>query len=135
MSALTRFVFRTPDQGTDAWSIVQWWEVRRPAFNLAVGAAGALTMGTVFLFELLLADGGALGIPWLAVVAYGVMANLCYTLGPAVDALVCCRWGPQYAAVGPALFRYGFVFAVGLTLLPLPFAVLSGLLRLIFAVA
>ena len=32
----------------------------------------------------------------------------------------------------PALFRYGFVFSVGLSLLPIPVAALSWLVRLIF---
>jgi hypothetical protein len=31
---------------------------------------------------------------------------------------------------GPALFRYGFVFSLGLTLLPIPLIVLSWIARL-----
>ena len=51
---------------------------------------------------------------------------------PIVDAWVTRRWGRQYSAVGPALFRYGFVFAVGLTLLPVAVIGLGLLARLIF---
>ena len=32
-------------------------------------------------------------------------------------------------AVGPVLFRYGFVFSLGLTLLPIPLVVAGWLLR------
>lgn len=69
--------------------------------------------------------------PWQPVVAYAVAANVCYSLGPIADVYILKRWGPAYAAVGATLFRYGFVFAVGLTLLPLPLAMASIVLRVL----
>lgn len=54
------------------------------------------------------------------VVVYGILANLFYTIGPALDLLIHRKWGREFGAVGPTLFRYGFAFTVGVTLLPIP---------------
>jgi len=50
------------------------------------------------------------------VAAYGIAANLFYTLGWAAEIAV-ERWlkRPVYG-LGPALFRHGLVFSIGLTL-------------------
>lgn len=127
MSAVTRFFFRPSYLLQTPWSIIQWWEVRRAAYNLAVGAAGLFTLLTVALL---------IGLPpfpylLLFIGGYAVMANLFYCLGPALDVLVYRRFGPDFGAVGPALFRYGFVFALGLTLLPIPLAVMGAAARVL----
>lgn len=130
-TALTRFLFRPPyqAQAPTTAEVVGWWEARRPAYNVAVGTAGLLTVG-MFTAVQAAFPGPVEMVPWQAVLAYGVLANVCYSLGPVVDAIVCRRWGARFAAVGPALFRYGLVFAVGLTLLPIPFAAVALLVRL-----
>jgi hypothetical protein len=74
-----------------------------------------------------------LGVPWGAVLAYGILANVCYTFGPAADAYMRSRWGERFVVVGPVLFRYGFVFSVGLSLLPIPVAALGWVFRLLGA--
>jgi hypothetical protein len=117
---------------TSAWSIVHWWESRRVAYNAAVGAAGVATLTTMFVFAHLPPHPIPFMIPPVAVVAYGVLANICYSAGPVLDLLICRTWGDQYEAVGPALFRYGFVFSIGLTLLPIPLAVGSWIVRALF---
>ena len=127
MSAVTRFFFRPSYLEQTAWSIIQWWEVRRAAYNLAVGVAGLLTLTVVALF---------IGLPplpglLLFIGVYAVMANLCYCLGPALDVLIYRRFGSEFGAVGPALFRYGFVFALGLTLLPIPLALMGAAARVL----
>lgn len=131
MSAVTRFFFRAPYQAPTTWSVVRWWESRRMAYNLSVGAAGLLSLGTIALSEYLPPVSHPSGIPWAGVVVWGVGANLFYCLGPVLDALICHKWGAQYAAIGPTMFRYGFVFAVGLTLMPVPLAVVFYLVRLV----
>jgi hypothetical protein len=40
-------------------------------------------------------------------------------------------WGEEAPLAGPALFRQGLSFAVGLTLLPIPLACLSWVARLL----
>jgi hypothetical protein len=111
------------------WTVVNWWESRRAVFNLTVGAAGVLSLLLVNAFALLPPHPAILRVPPLAILVYAVMANLCYTLGPIVDVAIHRRWGPTYAAIGPTIFRYGFVFSLGLTLLPIPLAVLSWVVR------
>jgi hypothetical protein len=135
MSALTRFFFRVPSFSSSTWSVIRWWESRRLAYNLTVGVAGVISLTAVALVELLPPSSRVPGIPWGGILVYAVLANLFYSLGPAVDTLVSRRWGRNFDAVGPALFRYGFAFSVGLTLLPVPVVVLGWafkLLRILF---
>ena len=97
--------------------ILQWWERRRPLYNLAVGTVG---LGTLAYAELLsmVARGEWLRLEWPVLVAYGLAANLFYTLGPVVENVV-ERWlGRPLYGLGPALFRHGLVFSIGLTLFP-----------------
>ena len=127
MTALTRYFFDTVYFPRGSWSVVRWWEARRLAYNLAVGGAGVLTLGTATVLH------GPPPVPevGIAVVLYGLAANVCYSLGPLAD-LAARRWGgAAFAPIGPALLRHGFVFSVGLTLLPIPFLVLGWALELI----
>ena len=133
MSALTRFFFDPVYTRRSTWTIVNWWESRRAIYNLCVGAAGALSLLALGISAVVHPHPQPIhGPPVLAVVVYAVMANLCYSIGPALDVYIHRWWGPEYAPVGPALFRYGFVFSVGLTLLPIPLSVVSWLARLFF---
>src|SRR5687768_7150178 len=116
MGALTSFFFRPPQSVPGTWAIFRWWESRRLAFNAAVLAAGATTVGTLFLIELL-APGRPRLPNLLVILIYAGLANLFYTLGPLADALITRLCGRQVSAVGAMLLRYGFVFAVLLTLL------------------
>ena len=126
MSAVTRFFFRSPCAAEPTtWSVIEWWEARRLPYNLAVGAAGLVSLCALGLVSLLLDGARFFPVPWQPIVAYAVAANVCYSAGPIADLYVVKRWGAEYAPVGPALFRYGFVFAVGLTLLPLPLTIFA----------
>jgi hypothetical protein len=131
MGTLTRFFFRAPYSAPSTGEIVRWWESRRPLYNLAVLMAGVTSLASVFVAELFLGMGAA-RIPWGGIVVYGFLANLLYTLGPIADTIVMRHWGRDYSEVGPTLFRYGFVFAVGLTLLPVALSALRVILGMIF---
>jgi hypothetical protein len=126
---LTRLLFE-PTLMRSPLRVVHWWESRRPAYNLAVGATGVGTL--VYANALsLLARGDWLGVPWQPIVAYAVAANVFYTLGWVVENGV-ERWlnRPVYG-LGPALFRHGLVFSVGLTIFPaalVTFMAIGGLL-------
>ncbi|MEX2152559.1 MAG: hypothetical protein WD825_04420 [Gemmatimonadaceae bacterium] len=97
--------------------VVRWWESRRLTYNAIVGITGLGTLIYVNVLELVM-GGGWLMVPWQAIVAYGVGANICYTFGWVVENFV-ERWleRPVYG-LGPALFRHGLVFSIGLTLVP-----------------
>jgi len=113
---LTRLLFE-PTLVRSPLRIVQWWESRRAAYNLVVGAAG---LGTLVYAEALsrLVTGDWLRVPWQVIVAYGVAANVLYTGGWLLENIV-ERWlGRPVYGLGPALFRHGLVFSLGLTLFP-----------------
>jgi hypothetical protein len=128
---LTRLLFE-PTLVRSPLRIIRWWESRRLTYNAVVGATGVATLLYVNALELIL-DQGVLSVPWYAVAAYALAANVCYTFGPAVE-IVLERWlkRPLYG-VGPALFRHGLVFSVGLTLLPAGLITLVNVLGRIFA--
>ena len=131
MPALTKFFFRAPYSLPRTGEIFRWWEARRPFYNLAVGVAGLATLSVISIAQLFFAD-RLVGIPLEGVVLYAVLANVAFSLGPVVDTIIMRYWGREYSEVGPTLFRYGFVFAVGLTLLPIPMVALRVLLGTIF---
>lgn len=57
-------------------------------------------------------------VPWQPIVAFGVLANVCYSLGPLVELSIQRLWGRTVLPVGPSLFRMGLTFSVGLAFLP-----------------
>ena len=67
------------------------------------------------------------------VLDFGLLANVCYLLGPAVEMTVEMLWGRKVLPVGPALFRMGLTFAVGLTLLPVLIFTIDWLDRILHA--
>jgi hypothetical protein len=133
MNALEKYFFTPIYYPRSMWSVLGWWESRRPLYNVAVGAAGVATILAATAIELLPPDGSPVLIPWAVlargVLAYGVLANVCYSLGAPADVLLRRVLGDRAAAVGPVLFRYGFAFSLGLTLLPIPFFLLGRLIR------
>ena len=133
-TAVEKYFFSPIYYPKDAWSVIRWWEARRPIYNLAVGTAGLASLGIVFLAEMGLGgtppDMPFWPLPIIAV--YGIAANICYSLGAPMDLLLRKFLGERAPAVSSALFRHGFVFSLGLTLLPIPVAIFSFVMRLIF---
>ena len=129
MTAVEKYFFTPLYQPRGIWSVIRWWESRRLFYNLWVGGAGLLTLGVAAAISFLPP------FPfWLrGVFVYGVMANLCYSLGAPVDLFLRRFMGRHAAVAGPVLFRYGFVFAMGLTLLPIPLTVIGWVLRHFFS--
>ena len=117
MTELTEFLFPTPARRS-VGSIVRWWESRRLAYNVFVGGAGLLSLGVMKLIALLPPGLPGARVPLLGVVAFGVMANVCYLLGPAIEIALQKLWGEKLLPVGPGLFRMGLTFSVGLSLFP-----------------
>jgi hypothetical protein len=118
MTALTRFLYPVPARRSIS-SIIGWWERRRLAFNVVVGIAGVGTLAVVTALGYLPPGPHGLFPPLGAVIAYGVMANLCYTAGWAIESAAHAFFGGELLPSGPVLFRQGVLFSVGLTLLPI----------------
>ena len=136
MSALTRILFPAPAEVRTTAAIFRWWESRRLTFNVAVGATGLITLLIIKVIALLPPLSTNLSVFWPGVIAYGVFANLFYSLGFLTEAAMQRAWHEETPRVGPALFRQGLTFSVGLTLFPVAlmgigwgFSVLKWILR------
>lgn len=129
MTAVEKYFFTPLYYPRGHWAVIRWWESRRLLFNLCVGTAGLTSIGMASVFARLPPHPGSVGFPWLPVLASGALANACYTLGSVTDLYLRRLLGDRAPAVGPVLFRYGFVFSIGLTLLPVPVAALGWVIR------
>ena len=135
LSHLVQFLYPLPAARRTAGSVLKWWEERRGAYNLIVGAAGCATIAVTTLTGALPAPLGG-GAPPLRLllggaVVYGVLANLCYCLGPLTELALYRLWGDDAPRAGPVLFRQGLAFSVGLTLFPIALDGLGVAVRLL----
>jgi len=97
-------------------AIFRWWERRRPAFNLVVGTSGVIAVAVAAVVSVLPPSAPGFRFLFLPIVVYGVLANVCYSLGAVVEIVLHKIWGKDVLPAGPALFRAGLTFSVGLTL-------------------
>lgn len=109
-------------------SIISWWESRRPTYNLIVGSAGLVTLGVLRVISSL-PPHLPMALDWRPVVAYAVLANVCYSFGWVLEAGAQRLWGDRVRPLGPPLFRQGVAFSVGLTMLPIVLASASWVIR------
>jgi hypothetical protein len=126
-----RYLFSPLRSRESSGAVLSWWERRRLFYNIVVGTAGLLTLGTAFGLAALIPGPGWEGPPLTLIPVYALAANLFYSLGTPIHLLL-CRWLKQEAGpVAQALFRYGLAFSVGLTLLPIPMLLVGGLLTVL----
>jgi hypothetical protein len=124
--ALTGWLFARGEHEVSTFEIILWWEKRRVPYNLIVGVAGLFTCAVTVAVAVIASDkfGEPLGLPdppifaVLAVIAYGVGANVCYTGGWISEALVRKIWQERTGAFGQITFVLGLVFSVLITLAP-----------------
>jgi hypothetical protein len=115
---LGEILFPPADNRRTTVSLLSWWEARRGTFNLIIGATGLFTLLALRIISWI---PPFVDVPfdWRPVAAYGLLANVCYTFGWATESVAQRVWGDRCPALGPALFRQGVAFSVGLTLLPI----------------
>jgi hypothetical protein len=115
---LGELLFPPADYRRTTLSILSWWEARRGTYNLIVGGTGLLTLLVLRLISWL-PPFVNFSVDVRPVLAYGVLANVCYTFGWAIESVAQRVWGHKCPPLGPTLFRQGLAFSVGLTLLPI----------------
>jgi cytochrome bd-type quinol oxidase subunit 1 len=107
------------------WQVIRWWELRRLLYNAILFVIGiASILGMMFLLEKANPASDDNVEPFLGVVAYGFMANLCYTLGWIVE-LIGRRQDEARARVrAKKLFLMGLWFSCLLTSAPFWFGLI-----------
>jgi hypothetical protein len=117
-----------PERLLTRGEVVRWWELRRLVYNAVLLVIG---VGTIAGYEWLMTKMIPLGEDAIepmglvvGAVVYGIMANLCYTLGWMVE-LRSRKTDPMAARRrGQWMFRAGLLFSCVLTSLPFWFACL-----------
>jgi hypothetical protein len=126
-----RSLFRRESPALSSAETILWWESRRIPYNLIVGTAGICTCVAVVALALIaqeffnsdfgLPDPPGLGV--ILVILYGIMANVCFTLGWVTELLLRRMSMREANAFAENTFFCGLLFSVVLTLSP---AVLIG---------
>lgn len=130
-SAVRRFFFREASVAERTTQTIAWWEKRRLPYNLAVGAAGLTSLTAINLLNFLGPRSHALEFPFIAILVYGALANVMYTGGWLSELILRPIFGRKTPVVGATIFRYGFVFSVALTMLPIPVAIVDFGIRVV----
>jgi hypothetical protein len=133
MTALAEFLFPAPAERKPG-AIIRWWEGRRLGYNLLVGSAGLTSLAVYAVANTIVFGGQGDYPPWQAIVGFGLLANVCYWLGPLAEITIQRLWNREVLPVGPVLFRMGLTFSVGLALLPTLIIVILSIARLVAAV-
>jgi hypothetical protein len=113
----TKFFYRNPSD-SDPLRVFGWWEIRRIPYNLLVGATGVLSSVMCLITGALCEHyvGDPIGIPdppvfaIVAVIAYGVMANVCYTGGWVAELVVQKIWPGKEVTLGESHFSLVWCF-------------------------
>src|SRR4029078_4007960 len=105
-----------------AWQIIWWWEQRRMASNLIVGATGVVTcmimLATGTFAERCVGDPIGAPDPFFGpfqAICYGIAANVAYTGGWFMELQARERWGAR-EDFGPIALVLGLLFSIALTL-------------------
>jgi hypothetical protein len=133
-SLYNRSIFRREMAAADKGDVVLWWESRRIFFNLVVGCTGIITCVLVIVCAFVsepivgeaigLPDGPLLGL--FGIIAYAILANVCYTFGSVSELLFRGRTTADRSAVfAVRAFRAGIAFSIALTLTPAVFCWLA----------
>ena len=104
------------------WQIIRWWEIRRLPYNAALFIVGiASILGMNLLMEKVLPPGDDAVEPiglLFGIIAYALMANLCYTSGWVLELGVRKAGEAQARSLARKLFVLGFSASCFLTTAP-----------------
>lgn len=110
-----------------------WWERRRIAFNVVILLVGAFTLFVIQVLATILIRLGDYVIRpngiLFDVIFYMLAVNVCYTLGWVTELLWSDGDTARTELLRPAVYRWGLVFSVAITLLPAVFVPLLWFLQ------
>lgn len=123
MAFLDQYPFARGEIPAKSADVILWWERRRIAYNAIVGATGVITI--VLLVVASMVRGDDCGVPGppifalLLIVAYGAMANVCYTVGEMTELAGRIMLGKEGASqFARVAFFAGVLLSVVLTISP-----------------
>lgn len=107
-SGLWQKIAAVPQERWSLFSVLYWWECRRPFYNAAVCLSGLPSVLILSLFGL-----------WfpaiLAALFYAICANVCYCLGAPAEVIARLCFKEKAAHSAPVLLGLGTIFSVMLT--------------------
>jgi hypothetical protein len=123
VSVLDRYPFSRDAVPAGAGPVLLWWESRRLLYNIVVGLTGIVTVGLLVANSLIRGDGCGIPDPplfaLLLIIGYGVMANVCYTLGAFAEIVARVTMGKGSASkLGRTSFIVGLALSMILTIAP-----------------
>ncbi|MEA2326476.1 MAG: hypothetical protein QOE68_1435 [Thermoanaerobaculia bacterium] len=123
MSGLDRYPFNRDEVPTGAGAVLHWWESRRLAYNIVIGITGIVSVGLLVANSLIRGDDCGIPDPplfaLLLIIGYGVMANVCYTLGAFAEIVARVTMGQESASkLGRTSFVVGLALSMILTIAP-----------------
>jgi hypothetical protein len=112
------FLYRLDEELT-VWGVICWWEKRRIAYNVLVGAVGiaSYVLFLVFITRSHTLEPGEDAVEPLALIAAPVLVNICYSGGAAAELFLRLASRRKIKA-GPVLLKVGTVFSLAVVLLP-----------------
>jgi hypothetical protein len=131
---LGNVLFPPADYRRTTFSLLSWWESRRATYNIAVGSAGVVTLVMLRLISWVPPGVPVPPFDWRPIAVYAGLANICFTFGWAIEAVAQRVWGEKCPKFGPALFRQGLAFSVGLTLLPIVVVSIGWMARVVMMI-
>lgn len=104
------------------WDAIAWWELRRIPYNLLLAVLGLAAVFVIWWigsrFDLFGQDVlNPLGFVF-AIIAYGIAANVCYTLGWISELLWSRGDTSRTAPMRRSVFRAGVIFSALVTVAP-----------------
>ena len=123
MSLISKFkewMFSVPQHSQSVREIVLWWEMRRIAYNIIVGAVGICSL-QIFYFFISRANKlkpGEDAVEPVALLVAPIVMNICYTAGWVVEAFISDTAIRGREAIGPRLLRLGLGFSLMVIITP-----------------
>ena len=113
-------IFSVPSGDRRWYSIIFWWELRRPVYNLIVGLGGVVGLAIFAIINELPPERPFSERDWepMAVFVFAIAANVFYTGGWATEILARAIWKEKAENFGPIALGLGIIFSVLLAFLP-----------------